>query len=416
MLTMIDDVREKIERLRKFEPALRGRDFLATWDHDEATIRFLLSATEVLEDLVQMGMGTRAFERGLGMAIFRDKSTRTRYAFKSACNLLGLVTEEFDEGSSQVSHGETLRETATMIGFLTEVFGIRDDLFLGEGHLYMSEVAKALSEAHHEGALFGRPSVINLQSDLDHPTQALADLRHLTNHFGGLAGLKGRTIAVSWAYSPSYGKPLSVPQGVIGLLSRFGMHIRLAHPRGYNLADEPMQKAKKFAEESGGSFAITNSMDEAFRGADVVYPKSWAPFAVLEERTRRLRSGRVEGVKELEKEALAKNAEFMHWTCDEAKMATTEGGNALYMHCLPADITGVSCERGEVDRSVFERARVSTYREASHKPFVIASMILAMRSANPAEALSKMLEAGDQTFEDSGRKRPSMPPPSSRRF
>src|SRR5512144_1005054 len=176
MLTMIEEVRDRIDRLGKLSPELWQRDFLATWDHGEDTIRFLLLASEILESLARMGMGTRAFDRGLGMAMFRDKSTRTRYAFKSACNLLGLTTEEFDEGSSQVSHGETVRETAAMIGFLTDVFGIRDDLYLGEGHLYLTEVAASLAEAHRVGALFSRPTVINLQSDLDHPTQALADL------------------------------------------------------------------------------------------------------------------------------------------------------------------------------------------------------------------------------------------------
>ena len=357
MMTMLDEVRDKIDRLEKLDPALRGRDFLATWDHGEDTIRFLLLASEILEDLVRMGMGTRAFERGIGMAIFRDKSTRTRYAFKSACNVLGLVTEEFDEGTSQVSHGETVRETAVMIGFLSEVFGIRDDMFLGEGHLYMTEVAKSLADAHREGALFGRPTVINLQSDLDHPTQSLADLRHLAGHFGGLAGLQGRKIAVTWAHSPSYGKPLSVPQGVIGLVSRFGMHVRLAHPPGYSLSDEPLAKAAEFARESGGSFEITDSMDEAFEDADVVYPKSWAPLAVMQERTNLVRSKSFDRLKDLEKEALAKNAEHEGWTCDEARMQRTRGGEALYMHCLPADVSGLSCEKGEVARSVFERAQ-----------------------------------------------------------
>lgn len=414
MMTMIDEVRDKIDRLGKLEPALRGRDFLATWDHGEDTIRFLLLCCEILEDLHKLGMGTRAFDRGLGMAIFRDKSTRTRYAFKSACNLVGLVTEEFDEGTSQVSHGETVRETAAMIGFLTEVFGIRDDMYLGEGHLYMTEVAKSLAEAHHEGALAFRPTVINLQSDLDHPTQSLADLRHLAGHFGGLAGLRGRKIAVSWAYSPSYGKPLSVPQGVIGLASRFGMHVKLAHPPGYSLADEPVAKAVAFAAESGGSFEIVQSMDEAFDGADIVYPKSWAPYDVMEERTRLLRARKTDGLKDLEKQALARNAKHEDWTCDEARMQRTAGGNALYMHCLPADISGVSCEKGEVSRGVFEKARVDTYKEASHKPFVIASMILGMRLADPAGALARMLEAGAQKLSDSRISAPPPPPPSRR--
>ncbi|MBK9260755.1 MAG: knotted carbamoyltransferase YgeW [Polyangiaceae bacterium] len=415
-MNVFDDVQEKIDRIQKIGCSLEKRDFLATWDHDEDTIRWVLLASEILEDLVRLGISTRFFDRGLGMSIFRDKSTRTRYAFKSACNLLGLATEELDEATSQIGHGETTRETAAMIGFLTEVFGIRDDMYLGEGHFYMTEVAASLAEAHRAGALMGRPSVINLQSDLDHPTQSLADLRHLAHVFGGLAGLRGRKIAMSWAYSPSYGKPLSVPQGIVGLLSRFGMHVRLAYPPGYELAELPLEKAQAFAAESGGSVQVTHSMDDAFDGADIVYPKSWAPFAIMEERTKRLRAGRMDHTKELETEALAQNAKHVDWTCTAARMERTSGRKALYMHCLPADVSGLSCERGEVDRDVFEDARINTYKQASYKPFVIASLILGMRIRQPAASLARLLQAGEAAFAARKTRPSSIPPPPSRRF
>lgn len=387
------EIRDKIEHLTRYEPALRDRDLLLTWRHGEDTIRFLLLAAEILEDLSRQGRSTRLFEGGLGMAIFRDKSTRTRYAFKAACNLLGLSTEEFEEGSSQIAHGETVRETAAMIGFLTEVMGIRDDMYPGEGHWYMTEVAASLDEAHSGGALTLRPSVINLQSDLDHPTQSLADLRHLSRIFGGLGGLRGKRMAVSWAYSPSYAKPLSVPQGLIALMTRFGMDVVLAHPPGYDLMDEPVAEARKFAAESGGSFSVVGSMDEAFEAADIVYPKSWAPLHIMKERTRLLRAGEHARMAELEREALAENAQHRGWTCDDALMKRTRGGKALYMHCLPADVSGLSCPAGEVSQEVFERYRIETYREASYKPFIIAAAILATRIDTPAAALRRLLDA-----------------------
>lgn len=410
----LDELQEKVERLQRMSCGLEKRDFLATWDHDEDTLRWVLLASEILEDFVRHRISTRVFERGLGMSIFRDKSTRTRYAFKSACNLLGLATEELDEGSSQIGHGETTRETAAMIGFMTEVFGIRDDIHLGEGHFYMSEVAASLAEAHRAGALINRPTVVNLQSDLDHPTQALADLRQLSRVFGGLAGLRGRTIAVSWAYSPSYGKPLSVPQGVIGLLSRFGMHIRLAYPPGYQLADLPLEKAQQFSSESGGTLQVTHSMDDAFADADIVYPKSWAPYAVMEERTNRLRARRTDHLRELEAEALAQNAKYQDWTCSTARMQLTKNARALYMHCLPADITGVSCTHGEVDREVFEAARMETYKQASYKPFTIAALMLGMRVHQPAATLGRLFDAGQTLARKTRASTP--PPPSSRRY
>jgi ornithine carbamoyltransferase len=150
---------------------LHDRDFLLTWEHDVATLRAVLDTARALEDLARSGVSARVFDSGLGVSIFRDNSTRTRYAFRSDCNLLGLMTEELDESTSQIAHGETVRETATMLGFLTEVVGIRNDIFLGEGDKYQREVAAALEESHREGVMMQRPAVINLQSDLDHPTQ-----------------------------------------------------------------------------------------------------------------------------------------------------------------------------------------------------------------------------------------------------
>ncbi len=385
-------IRARIERLGSLDPALHDSDFLLTWQHPETTIRFVLEAAAILEALVESGLSSRVFESGLGVSIFRDKSTRTRYAFRSGANLLGLATEELDESTSQIAHGETVRETATMIAFLTEVVGIRDDVFLGEGHGYMTAVAEALAESHKEGVLRQRPAVLNLQSDLDHPTQSLADLCHLVKVFGGLGALEGKKLAMSWAHSPSYGKPLSVPQGIIALMARFGMEIVLAHPDGYELLDEPLAEARRHAEASGGGFRIAASMEEAFEGADVVYPKSWAPMALMRERTRLLRAGDSAHLEPLEQEALASNARFVDWECNDQLMKRTRDGRALYMHCLPADVSGVSCSAGEVSASVFERARLDTYREASHKPFVIAALILATRFENPEAVLTRVLD------------------------
>ena len=213
---------------------------------------------------------------------------------------------------------------------------------------------------------------------------------HLKRHFGSLENLRGKKIAMSWAYSPSYGKPLSVPQGVIGLMTRFGMNVTLAHPDGYGLIPDVIELAKKNAATSGGKFEVVSSMEEAFHDADAVYPKSWAPYAVMQRRTLLLRKGDRDRLKALEKECLANNARFKNWECDAKKMKLTKGGKALYMHCLPADISGVSCAQGEVAADVFEQSRLATYREASFKPFVIAAMILMARVKDFAGVLKKL--------------------------
>lgn len=345
-----------------------------------------------MENMYKRNISLRCFDTGLGVSNFRDQSTRTRFSFASATNLLGLTQQDLDEGKSQITHGETVRETAAMISFLTEVVGIRDDMYIHEGHKYMKEVADSLDESFSAGVLPQRPSVINLQCDYDHPTQSCADLLHLVDYFGSYEALRGKKVAMTWAYSPSYGKPLSVPQGIITLFTRFGMDVTLAHPEGYDLIPETVETAKKFAHHSGGSFKQVDSMEKAFEKADIVYPKSWAPFQVMERRTPLLHKGDNSGLKALEQECLANNAKFKNWECTEDMMKRTNDGRALYMHCLPADITGISCKEGEVSASVFEKYRLDTYFEAAHKPFIIASMIMHTRFANPGSVLLELIK------------------------
>ncbi len=378
---------ELVRRIDTLELRTYGKDFLLTWDKTASELEATLLVAEALRSLYARNISARLFESGIAVSLFRDNSTRTRFSFASAANMLGLIVQDLDEGKSQVAHGETVRETANMVSFLSEAIGIRDDIYLGAGHAYMMEVAGALSEGFQSGVLHQRPTIVNLQSDVDHPTQTMADLAHLAQVFGGFERLRGKKLAMTWAYSPSYGKPLSVPQGIIALMTRFGMNVSLAYPEGYTLIEDVVQVASKFASESGGTFHVGNSMEDAFRDADIVYPKSWAPFSVMEKRTGLLRAGDQSGLKELERMCLANNAKHKSWECNERMMQLTRGGKALYMHCLPADISCVSCEEGEVQDTVFDRYRLETYREAGHKPFIIAAMILLSRIENPAAVL-----------------------------
>jgi knotted carbamoyltransferase YgeW len=386
-------IRELIKRLARLDyQDMYLNDFLLTWDKTEDEVLATFTVAEILRGLRRNNISSRLFDSGLGISLFRDQSTRTRFSFSSACNLLGLEVQDLDEGKSQVAHGETVRETANMVSFMADVIGIRDDMYIGKGHTYMLEVAQAVKQGFLEGVLEQRPTLVNLQCDIDHPTQSMADLLHLINTFGGLENLRGKKLAMTWAYSPSYGKPLSVAQGVIGLMTRFGMTVVLAHPKGYEVMPQVEQMAKLNAAKSGGSFTRTNSMAEAFEGAHVVYPKSWAPFAAMERRTNLYGNGDLEGIKALEKELLVQNASHKAWECTEKLMATTHQGSALYMHCLPADITGVSCAQGEVEASVFDRYRVPMYTEASHKPYIIAAMILLAKVKNAADKLGNLLQ------------------------
>ena len=388
------DINNRIELLRQLKPDLFQKDFLLTWDKSPDDLKAVLEIATILKEMRDKNISSKVFDSGLAVSIFRDNSTRTRFSYASAANLLGLEVQDLDEKKSQIAHGETVRETANMISFLTDFIGIRDDMFLGEGHKYMVEVGDSLDDGFAKGVLPVRPGIVNLQCDQDHPTQAMADLLHLQHHYGSLEALRGKKIVMSWAYSPSYGKPLSVPQGIIALMTRMGMDVELAHPEGYDLIPEIVDIAQSNAAGSGGSFHISHSMEEAVRDADIVYPKSWAPYSVMQQRTELLKQGDTSGLDELEKACLAHNANFKEWEYNEEKMRLTKEQDALYMHCLPADITDVSCEAGEVSKDVFEKYRIPTYVEAGFKPYIIAAMMFSNRFENPADVLSAILERG----------------------
>jgi len=388
--------------IKKYTDELRGldikemyeNDFLLTWDKNDDEIKAVFTVADALRHLRENNISGRIFDSGLAVSLFRDNSTRTRFSFASAANYLGLTVQDLDEGKSQIAHGETVRETANMISFMADVIGIRDDMFIGKGNTYMREVAKAVHQGHAEGVLAQRPTLVNLQCDIDHPTQSMADMLHIIHYFGGVENLKGKKIAMSWAYSPSYGKPLSVPQGIIGLMTRFGMDVHLAHPKGYELMGETMAIADQNAGKSGGSFTKTNSMEEAFENADIVYPKSWAPFEAMEKRTKLYEKDDGAGIKALEKELLEHNKKHIDWTCTGKMMEITKNGEALYMHCLPADITGESCEKGEVDMDVFSNYRELLYKEAGFKPYIIAAMMFLSKCSDPGDMLKKIVSGG----------------------
>ena len=386
-----------LEQLSKLDSkGMYESDFFLTWDKTDDEIAAVFAVADALRDMRERNVSTRIFKSGLGVSNFRDNSTRTRFSFASACNMLGLGVQDLDEGKSQIAHGETVRETANMISFMADVIGIRDDMYIGKGHTYMKQVADSVQEGFEDGVLEQRPTLVNLQCDIDHPTQSMADMLHIIHQFGGVENLKGKKIAMTWAYSPSYGKPLSVPQGVIGLMTRFGMDVVLAHPEGYDVMPEVEAVAAANAAKSGGSYKKVATMEEAFQDADIVYPKSWAPFAAMETRTNLYGDGDMDGIKALEQELLAQNAKHKDWTCTEELMKATKNGEALYLHCLPADISGVSCTEGEVEASVFDRYRVPLYKEASFKPYIIAAMIFLAQMEHPVAALKALEEKGKQ--------------------
>lgn len=349
---------------RVFE-GLRGRSMLLTDEWSSEEIEAVCDVAAVLEMLDRRGMAPSLLPHELHYALFFDNSTRTKSSWAGAAVRLGAQPMVVDGSSTQVAHGETAEETGAMLGMNAHAMGIRHDLILGEGNAFMRGVKKGIDDYLRETGDERVVPIVNLQCDVDHPTQTLADLIYLRERFPD--GLAGKTMAVSWAYSPSYAKPLSVPQGLIMLMTRFGMNVRLAHPPGYDLMPETIERARRNAAGSGGSFTTVSSMDEAFEGADIVYPKSWGPYDLMLERVEANRGRDNALMKDIERRALARNASHTDWICDEARMRRTR--EALYMHCLPADIGA------EVAPSVLERFRTSLAREANKKVYAIMALL-----------------------------------------
>jgi len=346
---------------------LYGKSLLLTDDYAAGELDALVSVAERLAALDRAGKKAALLEHELAYALFFDNSTRTKSAWAGAAARLGMQPVIVDGSSTQVSHGETAAETGAMLGMNAHALGVRHDLILGEGNVFMRDVKRGIDDYLAATGDPRKVPVVNLQCDVDHPTQTLADLCWLRERFP--QGLAGTKIAVSWAYSPSYAKPLSVPQGLVMLLTRFGANVTLAHPEGYPLMKPCLDSAVAHAAESGGSFKLVDSMDEAFRGADAVYPKSWGPYELMLSRVEANRARDSRRMAEIEKEALAQNARHRDWICDERRMGLTRGGDALYMHCLPADIGA------EVSPGVMARHTVNVAREANWKVYVIMAAL-----------------------------------------
>jgi N-acetylornithine carbamoyltransferase len=324
---------------------LKGCHYIETQDLSLDQIETLLAKSAELKAKFQRGERHDELPRQTVYLLFFDKSTRTRNAFEAGITQLGGHAHFLEPGSLQISHGESAKDTAIILGRMGHGIAVRHDLIPGAGNSYMRELAK-----------WSPVPIINMQCDVDHPTQTLADLMTMREHFG-TNDLAGKKIAVSWAFAPSYAKPLSVPQGLITLMTRFGMHVTLAAPPEFKLMERTMDSARRNAKESGGTFEVVDDMDAAFENADIVYPKSWGAYDLMCSRLGAESKAQMEAN---EKECLALNARYKEWICNERRMGLANKG-AIYMHCLPAD-------RGsEVTDAVIDGPQSVVFDEAENR-------------------------------------------------
>lgn len=308
---------------------LRGRDMITTqeWTKDEID-----TVLDVAADLKrQRALGVpHAYLRDkvLGMLFFFT-STRTRVSFEAGMAQLGGHAQFIESTTTQISHGDTAKEIGEIIGRYCDGIAIRQCDW-NFGNKYIREVAEA-----------SRVPVLNMQDDVYHPFQILADLMTIIEKKGDPRGL---TINVSYAYASSYQKPISVPQSLILLMTRYGMNVRLTHPPEFKLMPEIVEQAKENARQARGSFEILHDFDEGFKGADVVYPKSWGCLLTTSDLQESAEIGK----------------KYTDWITDERRMALANE-DAIYMHCLPAD------RNIEVTDGVIDGANSVVYDEAENR-------------------------------------------------
>lgn len=309
---------------------LRGRDLIGDLDFSKEEVEAVMDlAYDLKKKRKNKEPHALLKDKTLAMLFFFS-STRTRGSFEAGMAQLGGHAAFIDSKTTQIAHGDTPKEIGEIFGRYFDGLAIRQ-VDWNFGNKYITEVAK-----------YSPAPVLNMQCDIYHPFQCLADLMTIFEKKG--RNLKRKKMVVSWAYASSYQKPLSAPQSLILQMPRFGLDIVLAHPPEFKLMPEIMAEARVQAKKYGTGFEVTNSMEEAFKDADIVYPKSWGAMLTTTDTE--------EGVKI--------SREYASWICDEKKMKLTKP-DSIYMHCLPAD------RNIEVSDTVIDGSHSVVYDEAENR-------------------------------------------------
>lgn len=323
---------------------LRGRDLIGDLDLSKEEVETVLEVAFDLKRKRALGE-SHPYLRDKALAmLFFFSSTRTRGSFEAGMAQLGGHAAFIESRTTQISHGDTEKEMGDIFGRYFDGIAIRH-VDWGIGNQYINRVAEA-----------SRVPVLNMQCEVYHPFQILADLMTIIEKKG--PNLKGRRMVVSWAYASSYLKPISVPQSLILQMPRFGLDLTLVHPPEFALMPEIMEEARRQAEKFGTGFEIVEDMGQGFEGADVVYAKSWGPLLTTQDQ---------EEGKEIQDR-------YRDWITDQDKMARAKP-DAIYMHPLPAD------RNIEVTDEVIDGPNSVVFDEAENRLHVQkAVMALTMRS------------------------------------
>ncbi len=308
---------------------LRGKHFITTQEWTTEELERVLALAGELKAARKAGRPMRLLEDKTLYMIFFDSSTRTRNSFETGMTQLGGHAIYLSPDRMQISHGENAKDTANVLSRYGEGIAIRHCAY-GEGNAYLREVARNASVP-----------VINMQCDVYHPCQILADLMTIREKLGTARRLK---LGVAWTSAPNYVRPISVPQSLVLLMPRFGLDVTLACPPEFRLMPEIEEQARANAAAAGTRFEISRRFEDAFSDADVVIPKSWGPLLHTRDHA----------------EGLALIERYPSWRCDAERMALGRE-HLIYMHPLPAD-------RGrEVTDEVIDGPQSVVYDEAENR-------------------------------------------------
>lgn len=319
---------------------LRGRDLIGDLDFSKEEVETVLDVAYDLKRKRALGE-PHAYLRDKTLAmLFFFSSTRTRGSFESGMAQLGGHAAFIESKTTQIAHGDTEREIGDIFGRYFDGIAIRH-VDWGVGNQYLNFVANA-----------ARVPVLNMQCEIYHPFQILADLMTIQEKLG--PDLRGVKMVVSWAYAASYLKPISVPQSLILQMPRFGLDLTLAHPPEFKLMPDIMEQAQAEAEGAGTKFEVVDDMEAGFKGAEVVYAKSWGPLQTTRDPDEGKRI----------------QDQYKAWITDERKMSLADK-DAIYMHPLPAD------RNVEVTDAVIDGPQSVVFDEAENRLHV-QKAVLAM--------------------------------------
>ena len=324
---------------------LKGRDFLTLLDYSPEEITYLLDLAADLKQKKKAGIPHKTLEGKNIALIFEKTSTRTRCAFEVAAHDLGMGTTYLGPTGSQIGIKETIADTARVLAGMFD--GIE---YRGYGQSIVNELAE-----------YSRVPVFNGLTNEFHPTQILADMLTIREHFGTL---KGKHLVYMGDARYNMGNSLMVG------CAKLGLHFTACAPEGYLPDQKLVDQCQKITSETGAVIDFSHDPDSAVKGADVIYTDIWVSMGEPEEEW-------------------AKRINLMKPYQVNQKLMDEAGSQAIFMHCLPSyhDLkTEVGKKVGEkygmnaleVTDDVFEGKQSVVFEEAENRMHTIKAVLAAL--------------------------------------